>query len=193
MGESDTLNDLLKDDKEKVTVESSIILEKAEGGEGIKEVIIDPTEPVKAEVVKAEVVKSEIKTSKPWSANDNPWSPDIFKVPKIPGFRLRFVSENKVDQRKSQGWTPVEQNELTGLISTHSIDTTFRARRMLLMKMPEEMAKKREKFFSDLTDRRSKTAETEDIKKDVGKIEDDMGEDQSFRLSIKRKSRRGYL
>lgn len=107
---------------------------------------------------------SEVKeATKPWDGAGNPWTVDIFKLrEKRPGFRNRFI--DPVNQKKKEGelWKVSDGKD-------YGEDSGPLTRRgMILMEMPEEIAKMRDKHINDLTERRTKSAKeivTEEAKK----------------------------
>jgi len=99
-------------------------------------------------------IKSE---SKPWNSDSSRWVPDQLRLVKRKlGFRPKFTAEDKIEVRKHQGWVVSNCNDWGE--EPKGNDTILRRGDLVLMEIPEEGAKEREKFYEKLTDQRSQTA-----------------------------------
>ena len=101
-----------------------------------------------------EVKESEaVSTTRPWEGQENPWSRDDFALKKKrAGFRARFVAHSKVENRKYEGWVVAkgkQYGEEFGEITRPGL---------ILMELPEELGKLRDKHFSELTKQRTTDA-----------------------------------
>ena len=128
-------------------------------------------------------VKEAIKKqpTRPWDADNNPWTLDLLKVMhKRKDFRLRWVNRDSVQKKQEQGWLVANKKDYGGLgdavVGEESADgTVIRRREMVLLEMPEELARQRDAFIRHKTDRRSADARSL-AKREVGKVEQAYGE-----------------
>ena len=123
------------------------------------EVGISPEEPAEDRPIQ------QREATKPWNAEDNPWSLDLLRLQNYrPGFRCRFTTAEKLETKLMQGWTVADKRHYGGLFKTNipgesgEMDTRVRRRELILIETPDEMAKARRKFFEHKTDSRSKSA-----------------------------------
>lgn len=114
--------------------------------------------------------KSDVKKGKPT------WKPAaMLNVTKtIDGHRARWVHNDRQNilRKQAEGW--VFANEITGIKREHehpekvedghSLTTTTEYRDMVLMALPEEMAKAREEYFNEKTEQ-----QTRGLKRDLEK------------------------
>lgn len=91
-----------------------------------------------------------------------PWAPShLLKVSgKVPGYRYRMCSMDAMNLQKKldEGWEIVKKG-IDGkhesisngtLMDGSQLDNTIRKRNLILMRMPEELAKSREEYYSQL-------------------------------------------
>ena len=117
----------------------------------------------KIEEVKEKVDKKPIKkATTPWNAEDNPWHMDLLKLKKKrDGFRVRFFrgNDDSIEKRLQQGWTVANctdyglKEKVVG--EEGKLDSTVRRRELILMEMPEELAKQRDAYVREKTDRQT--------------------------------------
>lgn len=96
----------------------------------------------------------------PWKQAENPWVPDRFRVNKRSGFRNKFITPDNLEKRIDEGWKVADAKDY-GIHREQDegqVDGMVRRRGMILVEMPEELAKQRDEFFSNLTDKRSRDA-----------------------------------
>lgn len=98
--------------------------------------------------------KSETKqATKPWNAEGNPWSLNLLKLQrKHPGFRCKWVNPDNILIRQDQGWKIANIKDYGGTTDIVAgeegkLDTTIKRREMILMEIPEELARQRELFY----------------------------------------------
>ncbi len=105
-----------------------------------------------------------------------PWKPaSLLSVKKRPGFRLRWCSESQLPKREAEGWVIVQDGkggivrkpfQDKTVLDTSGVTSAVRIRELILMEMPEAMAKSREKYFREL-DAGQKMSAIEKLKKDT--------------------------
>jgi hypothetical protein len=115
--------------------------------------------------------------TKPWNADGNPWSLDLLKLnKKHPGFRCKWVNPDNIRTRQDQGWKIANIKDYGGTTDTvpgeeGKIDTVVKRREMILMEIPEELARERDKFYHHKTNRAmeaaQRNAEDSDEAKDI--------------------------
>jgi len=111
--------------------------------------------------------------TKPWNSSDNPWSQDIFRTKKVhKGFRPKWVSKTNLDRKMDYGYTIANREDYgetdrnpsylqRGLEGFAGLDSMLVRRSMVLMEIPEEKAKQREKWLRNQNkDRIESTLET---------------------------------
>lgn len=126
-------------------------------------------------------VNATIKAAKPPTT---PWKPaEVLKLPKKPGFRQKWVREDIVDKFLAEGWKFVEDkkkalNPPKTIVDGASLSTTVRKRELVLMEMPEVLAKERDAYYKSLSDgalagsvSEFKKVANEDGGKSYGKVE----------------------
>lgn len=113
-----------------------------------------PKEPI--------VEKPKKPPTKPWNADNNPWSLDMLKLTKKRrGFRVRFFrgDDESIQKRQQQGWLVAncKDYDLEAKIvgEEGKIDTTVRRRELVLMELPEELGLQRDAYIRHKTDRQT--------------------------------------
>lgn len=109
-------------------------------------------------VAKVDVpVAPVVPTVKP-SAPTKPWTPArILSMPAKPGFRRKWVREDLTERFEAEGWAFVEDrkkvlNTPKTIVDGVPLSTAVRKRELVLMEIPEAVAKQREAYFKSLTD-----------------------------------------
>lgn len=98
-------------------------------------------------------------TTKPWDADNNPWSLDMLRLNKRrKDFRPRFVDKANIEKKLDQGWKVAHKKDWGGTTAKlpgeeGEQDTIIRRRELVLMEMPEESAKKRDEYIAWKTNR----------------------------------------
>ncbi|TAL13923.1 hypothetical protein EPN95_04520 [Patescibacteria group bacterium] len=101
--------------------------------------------------------KPEPPTS-PWNAPSSPWKRDTLRViKKRPGFRMRWVDPRNFERNLENGFTFARTEHYGGVYDQIAgeetpIDSHIRRRGMVLMEIPEELAKKREEYYAARAD-----------------------------------------
>jgi hypothetical protein len=94
--------------------------------------------------------------TQPWNrkgASPNPWEPDYLRLRnKHQGFRCRWVPMANVEQKQLQGWEICKPEDYGSKTDKHANDTSglgsrIQRRELVLMEIPEDMAKQREAFL----------------------------------------------
>lgn len=131
------------------------------------------------------IVDKADKATKPWNADYNPWALDMLSLKRDhKGFVPRWVSPDMYQRRKEQGWVDAERKHYKGVGETvvgeeGELGTTIKRRELILMEMPVELAKQREKYYAEKTRLRSVSAQ--DIaKKQAAKVERELGQGVQF-------------
>ena len=116
-------------------------------------------ENVEVSSAREERVESQSHTSAPtapWASSSSPWKRDTLKLSgKRAGFRPRWVSEINFERNLEYGWVFARRENYGGGTydkiagEESNIDSRVRRRGMVLMEIPEELAKQREKHYSD--------------------------------------------
>jgi hypothetical protein len=129
-------------------------------------------------VLKAvEEPKSTHKVTAPWNTDNNPWSRDMLKLTKKrPGYRQRFVTKNieNIEKYLDQGWAVADKKDYGGVSAKIAgeegqIDTTIKRRELILMEIPEELAKQRDAYIDHKTNRRVEVdSEVRDVERKLG-------------------------
>jgi len=129
-------------------------------------------------------VPDEKPATKPWNADSNPWALDMLKLQrKRPGFRVKFVTRDNLQRRLDEGWKIAEKKYYGGLSATlpgeeSTEDSYVKRRELILMEMPEELARKRDEYIRHKTNLRSTTVN--DIRRQVGNVERELGQSVHF-------------
>ena len=132
---------------------------------------INPEKPAKKEM------------TKPWA--DKPWSLDMFKLKKKHvGFRPRFTTREKLQEKLDQGWRVADAKDygdltavLPGEESTEG--SVIRRKEMVLIEIPEAKAKEREEFIDWKSNQRAKDARKM-AENQARKIEQALGDSSRF-------------
>jgi hypothetical protein len=96
----------------------------------------------------------EEKMTRPWDADNNPWSLDMLRLrKKRKGFRQRFVIEENIQRFLDQGWQLADIKHYGGVAAKlpgeeGKTDTCVRRRDLILMELPEELGKKRDEYIN---------------------------------------------
>lgn len=106
-----------------------------------------------------QTVEEKKPPTQPWNrkgGTPNPWEPNYLRLrQKHPGFRCRWVPVANVEQKQLQGWEICNPKDYgSGVTDKHANDTTglgarIQRRELVLMEIPEEMAKQREAFLEE--------------------------------------------
>lgn len=127
--------------------------------------------------------------TKPWNAEDNPFVPDIFKLKtKRKGFRVRWADPSRVERWEREGWVIADASNYGGK-RPGAIDSTVRTKSkegMILMELPEEMARQKEKYLENVTAIRS-ASHIKQMKKDIKVIERSLGGSVSLKDEVEEK------
>lgn len=113
---------------------------------------VNPTSVLGDVPTKPDVV--DVKPSIPTT----PWKPaKILSMPKKPGFRQKWVREDLTERFEAEGWKFVEDrkkvlNTPKTIVDGVPLSTAVKKRELLLMELPEAVAKQREAYFKSLTD-----------------------------------------
>lgn len=97
--------------------------------------------------------------TRPWEPGENPWKRDHLRLQyKRQGFRPRWVSERNIDKNLDLGWTFADRRHYRGLTDKPiqdgaQLDSRIKKRELILMEIPEELAKKREEYYSAKADK----------------------------------------
>ena len=102
-------------------------------------------------------------TSKPWDANYNPWAMDMLALEKQhKGFVPYFVKDdpNIIQTKLQQGYKFADIKDYGGTRDQipgeeGKMDTKIRRRELILMELPNDLARKRKEFIDAKTDRQS--------------------------------------
>lgn len=136
---------------------------------------------VKAQEVQIEVEATEVKKGRA------SWRParKLDALGKDPGFRYRYVSTDYANLQKklSEGWQFV--NTSTGVPGKHNptareisdgkqLDTVQKYRELVLMALPEDLAKERDAYHAGKTSNRSQALEQR-LQRDLDKAARDLG------------------
>lgn len=105
-------------------------------------------------------------TSKPWEGGENPWTPDIFRLPeKHAGFNPCFVSKKDVEDYLSKGYVfaiPEDYGIIKSEESEKGVANRIYRKEMVLLEVSDAQKKMRDDYFRELTDRRLGDALTSD-------------------------------
>jgi len=124
---------------------------KAETGKGTR-----CTRPAKEDGLCEIHLRVRDKETAPWEAGENPWAADKMKLAgKHEGFRPRFVPPHKVNNKKTEGWIVADGKHYNEPTSDGSV---VKRNEMILMEIPEGLAKQREAHFQKVTKERSRGA-----------------------------------
>jgi len=94
----------------------------------------------------------------PWKPADKLNIPDTLRKKYLSGYRGRFVRTANVYTKLQEGWQKVDlTSEEVKLIQSMTMEhgtpmgSHLQRGELILMRMPEEMAKSRQKYFEELT------------------------------------------
>ena len=99
--------------------------------------------------------KKILSPTTPWTQEGNMWKRDHVRLnQKRPGYRARFVAVRNIERNLADGWLFANIKDYGGLTDRiageeKQIDTKIRRRELVLMEIPEDMAKSRDKYFAD--------------------------------------------
>jgi len=99
--------------------------------------------------------------TKPWTQEGNPWKRDTLRLKgRHPGFRPRWVDPRNFERNLEDGWSFADKKDYGDVYDKivgeeKQLDSRIRRRGMVLMEIPEGLAKKREEYYED----RAKKAE----------------------------------
>ena len=141
-----------------------------------------------------EEVKEEPKKemTRPWDADSNPWSVDMLRLrKKHPGFRPRFTTRDELQKKLDQGWKIADAKDYGGLDAVLPGEeakdgSVLKRREMILIELPEELAKKREEFIAYKTNKRTQDAANM-AKIKAEKANEKLGGNLDFEMSYKSK------
>lgn len=111
--------------------------------------------------------------SRPWEKQGgNPWRLDMMKLSKKrEGFRPRWVSPAKVDQRLMQGWVIASRKDyaLDHEISVEGteVGNKLKRREMILMEIPEDLARQKEQYNEEMLKKRD-SAIKRNLQREIG-------------------------
>ena len=103
------------------------------------------------DVMEGENNMPEIQSVRHWTP------PNKIGINKKPGFRYRWMRKSDVEMRKDEGWILAPKNHMN-LPEVTSIDGAAHYRSMILMMLPEDMAKDRDAHYVDKHARRVRAA-----------------------------------
>lgn len=177
----DLLPDFIKTVREEAKAEDSTIQEKRAidkpedlSNNNKKEMQEKPMQTISEELPPQ--TKQHKPATKPWESGENPWKRDTLRLQKTrPGFRPRWVDPRNFERNLEDGWTFAERKDygdvyekITG--EEKQLDSRIRRRGMILMEIPENLAKKREDYYANRADRLEKS-----IKERYSKDAKDLG------------------
>ncbi len=123
----------------------------------LKDNTVDESKIAGAGEAKPTTVAPAVLANKPTSPT-KPWEPaKILEVAKKPNFRRKWVREDLVERFQDEHWILVDNKKKT--ISTPKtvvdgvpLSTAVRKRELVLMEIPEAIAKERDAYFKSLSD-----------------------------------------
>uniref|UniRef100_A0A6M3XTQ1 Uncharacterized protein n=1 Tax=viral metagenome TaxID=1070528 RepID=A0A6M3XTQ1_9ZZZZ len=142
-----------------------------------------------------DVKEEKPKATKPWNADNNPWSLDLLRLQKKrPGYRAKWVPKDLIQRRTEQGYTIANVKDYGGVSDTvvgeeGKMDSTIRRRELTLMEITEELGQQRDAYMAHKTNRRSIDAR-QIAENEAKKVSKNMGEDVQF--SSKWESSKGH-
>lgn len=123
------------------------------------------------------------KATKPWSANENRWKPDIFKTSKKhEGFALHFSDEENVQQRIDEGYQLAKAIDYGASVGNSSTDGVLRRSGMVGMEISIEDDNDRKKYLHELVKSRTQINAAK-IKADAKQISKEAGEEDLVSFS----------
>jgi len=127
------------------------------------------------------------KATKPWNADNNPWSLDLLRLKKKrQGFVPRWTTKDLLERKLDQGWTVADRKDYGGTTDKlpgeeGKMDSTILRRELILIEMPDELAGQRKAFFENKTKTRSVDAK-QIAASAAKKITDATGEDVGLNI-----------
>lgn len=127
--------------------------------------------------------KPKHKVTAPWNQTDNPWSQNMLRLKtKRPGFRVRWIHKDpdNIEKYLDQGWKIADKQHYGGISQeilgeTGKLDTRVKRRELILVEIPEDLAKQRDAYIDHKTNVRFKTARNM-AKTEVSVIERQLGD-----------------
>jgi hypothetical protein len=119
--------------------------------------------------------------TKPWDPKTNPWHSDMFRLKTTrAGFRTRFVNPENVEKKELQGWSIANAEHYGGVKDDKiqdgkPLNTRVVRRGMVLMELPEEMAKAREAHIENMNRRSEQDAKAR-VKKAAMEVNREIGD-----------------
>lgn len=110
------------------------------------------------------IIHGEIKaktTTKPWNADENPWSLDLLRIQKKrPGFHVRWTTADGLQRKIEQGWIVADRKNYGGVTDTVAGEESkngsmIKRRELILIEISDELFQARQEFFRTKTDKRS--------------------------------------
>ena len=98
-------------------------------------------------------------TTTPWKPSSYLGIPEKIKTKYLTGYRGRFCSKSQLSKKLAEGWEVVsitaEDKKFLNpptLIDGKPLTSEVHVRELILVRMPEELAKGRDKYFAEVTD-----------------------------------------
>jgi len=116
------------------------------------------------------------KTTKPWEGADNPWTKDVFKLPKQhKGFHPCFVGKKDVDDYLSKGYVYANPEDY-GIIKSDESDKGISPNRVyrketVLLELPNHLKKMLDDYQRDYIDQQTQGA----LRSDSDRVSKDSG------------------
>jgi hypothetical protein len=114
------------------------------------------------------VEQKRIEATKPWAPASVLTVPEQYKMS---GWRYRWVSKNRpgrIQKMKEEGWIIDQelgkkiQGEVARTIEDGTpVDSTTQMRELIIMRIPEHLAKQREKYYANQSARKTEAASLE--------------------------------
>lgn len=102
--------------------------------------------------------------TRPWDADENPWSLDLLRtIKRREGFHPRWVREDRVEYYLQRGYKFAERQHYADMYDglpgeETQLDSKLRRRELILMELPDDLYLKRQRHMREKTEMRSKTA-----------------------------------
>jgi hypothetical protein len=119
--------------------------------------------------------------TRPWDASENNWHSDMFRLKtKRAGFRTRFVTPENVEKKEMQGWAVADATHYGGVKDEQikeggPLNTRVTRRGLVLMELPEELAKKRDQHIENMNRRGEQDAKAR-VGKAAAEVNKEIGE-----------------
>lgn len=95
----------------------------------------------------------------PWKPSSFLGLPEGIKRKYLAGYRGRFASKSQLPKKLAEGWEVVQFSpedmkllKPATIIDGKALTTSLEVRELILIRMPEDVAKSRDDFFKGLTD-----------------------------------------